>query len=113
MGTVQNLEKPIDKYPGGKYEKCVVQLENSLSDLLAVDNIGRLLMAKRQRVCLMAYRVDPHTDPDYLLKHPFEHYLMIESKATAEDGAIVPCMSINRQGFEYRRISHEYSYHLA
>jgi hypothetical protein len=61
----------------------------------------------------MAYRVNPHTDPDYLMKHPFERYLRVESKATAEDGAIVPCLMINNLGFEYRRISHEYSYRLA
>ena len=80
---------------------------------LAVAAVEELMMARQHRVCLMAYRVSPHTDPDYLMKHPFERYLRVESKATAEDGAIVPCLAINSQGFEYRRISHEYSYRLA
>lgn len=113
LGTTQNLEKPVNKFKGGKYEKSEVQLASSLTDLLAVDTVGGLLTAKKHRVCLMAYRVYPHTDPDYLMKHPFERYLRVESKATAEDGAIVPCVAINSQGFEYRRISHDYSYHLA
>lgn len=113
LGTAENLKKPIDKYPGGKYEKSEYQLANSLGDLLAVPTINAYLLAKAHRVCLMAYRVNPHTDPDYLMKHPFERYLKVESKATAEDGAIVPCLMINNLGFEYRRISHEYSYRLA
>lgn len=113
LGTADNLTIPIDKYPGGKYEKCEHQLASSLSDLLAVPAISALFTAKAHRVCLMAYRVNPHTDPDYLMKHPFERYLGVESKITAEDGAIVPCLAINDQGFEYRRISHDYSYHFA
>lgn len=113
LGTAANLTIPIDKYPGGKYEKCEYQLACSLGDLLAVPSIYALLMAKAHRVCLMAYRVNPHTDPDYLMRHPFERYLGVESKTTAENGAIVPCLAINDQGFEYRRISHDYFYHLA
>lgn len=113
LGTNGNLKIPIDKYLGGKYEKCEYQLANSLDDLLAVPAINACLMGKAHRVCLMAYRVNPHTDPDYLMKHPFERYLRVESKATAEDGAIMPCLMINNLGFEYRRISHEYSYRLA
>lgn len=113
LGTAENLKKPIDKYPGGKYEKCEYQLASSLGDLLAVPATNAYLLAKAHRVCLMAYRVNPHTDPNYLMKHPFERYLKVESKATAEDGAIMPCMAINSLGFEYRRISHEYSFRLA
>lgn len=113
LGTAENLKIPINKYPGGKYEKCECQLASSLGDLLAVPTINIYLLAKAHRICLMAYRVNPHTDPDYLMKHPFERYLKVESKATAEDGAIIPCSAINSLGFEYRRISHEYSFRLA
>ena len=113
IGTAENLKIPINKYPGGKYEKCEYQLASSLGDLLAVSTINSCLLAKAHRVCLMAYRVNPHTDPDYLMKHPFERYLKVESKATAEDGAIILCPAINSLGFEYRRISHEYSFRLA
>ena len=113
LGSTANLQKNIDRYPGGKYEKCELQLFSTLNDLLAVPTINKYLLAKKHRVCLMAYRVSPHSDPDYLMKHPFERYLKVESKATAEDGAIVPCSMINNLGFEYRRISHNYSYRLA
>ena len=113
LGTSENLKIPINRYPGGKYEKCEYQLACSLGDLLAVPTINTCLLAKAHRVCLMAYRVNPHTDPDYLMKHPFERYLRVESKVTAEDGAIVPCLAINDMGFEYRRISHDYSFRLA
>ena len=113
LGSVENLKKPLKNHPGGKYEKSEHQLASSLGDLFAVPAINAYLTAKAHRVCLMAYRVNPHTDPDYLIKHPFERYLRVESKTTAEDGAIVPCPAINNLGFEYRRISHEYSYRLA
>lgn len=113
LGTAENLKKPIDKYPGGKYEKSEYQLASSLGDLLSVPTINTYMVAKAHRVCLMAYRVSPHSDPDYLMKHPYERYLKVESKVTAEDGALMPCTAINSLGFEYRRISHEYSFRLA
>lgn len=113
LGTADNLKKTIDKYPGGKYEKSEYQLACSLGDLLAVPSINSCLLTKAHRVCLMAYRINPHTDPDYLMKHPFERYLKVESKVTAEDGAMVLCLAINNMGFEYRRINHAYSFRMA
>lgn len=117
LGTVRDLSKPIPRigkpqYPGGKYEKAVVQLASSLADLLAVPEILRRVSAKRHKVCLMAYRLFPHTDPDYLMKHPMERYLKTEAVETADCGAVLSCPEVERYGFEYRRISHDYAFQL-
>ena len=113
LGTVQNLAKPIDKFPGGKYEKSEVQLEKSLKDLLSVNAIKECLMSKKHRICLLSYCINPHTDPDYLRKHPFERYLKVESQTTAENGAEISNPAINALGFEYRRINHDFSFRLS
>lgn len=119
LGNESGLAEPIltNKknailYSGGKYEKCVHQLAGSLTDLLDVPEIKGHLMAKQHRICLMAYRINPHTDPQYLIKHPFERYLSVESKVTAENGAIIPCPQIESLGFEYRRINHVNAFNL-
>ena len=113
LGLLENLSKPVDKFKGGKYEKSEYQLANSLKDLLSVASIETYLESKTHRVCLMAYSVNPHTDSEYLKKHPFERYLQIESKNTGEDGALMESPAINALGFEYRRISHNYAFSLS
>lgn len=113
LGSVENLSKPVKIFKGGKYEKSEYQMAASLKDLLSVDSIKTYLESKAHRVCLMAYCVNPHTDPDYLMKHPFERYLEIESKATGEDGALIESIAINAFGFEYRRINHVYAYRMS
>ena len=113
LGFVENLSKPDKKFKGGKYEKSEYQLANSLKDLLSVASIKTYLESKAHRVCLMAYSVNPHTDSEYLKKHPFERYLQIESKTTGEDGALMESPAINALGFEYRRINHNYAFSLS
>ena len=78
-----------------------------------MDSIKNYLESKAHRVCIMAYRVNPHTDSEYLKKHPFERYLGIESKITGEDGALMESPAINALGFEYRRINHNYAFSLS
>lgn len=107
------LTKPIINYPGGKLEKSEDQLSRSLQDLLSVPEIEKDFQAKSHKICLMAYELKKHTDPNYFIKHPFERYLTIESAATGEDGAIIPSKTINDLGFEYRRISHEKTFILS
>lgn len=116
-GSVKNLSNPIPpigkpQYPGGKYEKAVVQLSSSLKDLLAVPAIKQRIEAKSHKVCLTAYRLYPHTDPKYLMKHPMERYLKTEAAETADCGAVLSCPEVERNGFEYRRISHDYAFQL-
>lgn len=113
LGFVENLSKPDKKFKGEKYEKSEHQLANSLKDLLSVASIKTYLESKAHRVCLMAYSVNPHTDSEYLKKHPFERYLQIESKTTGEDGALMESPAINALGFEYRRINHNYAFSLS
>lgn len=120
LGDSSNLSQPILSkgknkrvvYSGGKFQKCEEQLCSSLSDLMSVPSIKNILSSKERKVCLMGYRINPHTDRDYLLKHPFERYLHVEMKATAEKGALLPSPEINALGFEYRRISHVFAFDL-
>ena len=43
----------------------------------------------------------------------FGRYKLIESRETGENGALLEHPSINAEGFEFRRISHEYSFRLS
>lgn len=112
-GNCQNLSKPIlykdhDKgfqYPGGKNEKCEVQLSHSLRDLMSVTSIKDKLLSYRRRVCLMAYRVNLNAESQQL--RSFQRYLRVESRETGSEGALLSSNSINVFDFEYRRISHD------
>jgi len=42
----------------------------------------------------------------------FAKYLTIEAKATSDNGAIIDCPRIEKLGFEYRRIEHQYVFKL-
>lgn len=112
LGTNDSLTKSTAEYPGGKYEKVEHQLFNSLRDLLSVPAIEAKAKTMQHRICLMGYKIHPHTDPTYLKTHPYARYLSIESKVTGDDGAIVPCPMIESLDFEYRRISHGYVFKL-
>lgn len=115
LGSSAALHTPIldnrkeqVRYPGGKYEKVEDQLSHSLQDLLSVPEISAFLMTQPNRICLMSYKIIPHTDSDYLMKHPFERYLLVESEETKDNGAVISCTAIEDQGFEFRRICHPY-----
>lgn len=122
LGSRANLEKPITHrttgealYEGGKFEKCEDQLFQSLSTLVEVPSISGKLNVHTRRICLMAYTIKPaQTWLQLILKfcRPFAKYLAIEAKATADNGAIIDCPKIEKLGFEYRRIEHQYVFKL-
>lgn len=119
LGDFSSLSRPIYnnrkdsiRFSGGKYEKVENQLFLSLNDLTSVSEIKDFLYAQPQKACVMSYRIYPHTDPDYLMKHPFERYLTIESAETKDNGALVSSPSIESLGFEYRRICHPYVFSI-
>ena len=102
LGSIANLQKAIVRetdgaiaFPGGKFEKCEVQL-----------------YAYAKRICLMAYKIEPYRDTSIIHTRPYSRYLQIESKATSDNGAILPCPAIEALGFEYRRIEHSYVFSL-
>lgn len=119
LGSVANLQKAIVRetdgataFPGGKFEKCEFQLYSSLRDLMYVQSILGVLNAYAKRICLMAYKIEPYRDTSIIHTRPYSRYLQIESKATSDNGAIIPCPAIEALGFEYRRIEHSYVFSL-
>lgn len=118
--TIDNLSKPIlDKnknvtYPGGKYEKVEIQLLETLRTIKAVPSISAFIDRYKRKICLMSYIIK--TNEDSVIsgaRKSFERYRLIESRETGENGALLEHPSINAEGFEYRRISHEYSFRLS
>lgn len=118
--SIANLRKPIEKngkiqFIGGKFEKCETQLFQSLKDLLEVSSINSAFSKQSKRMCLMAYKIEK-TNVDNvetnIIKRPFQRYLSVESNITKENGAIIPCESIESLGFEYRRINHDFTFKL-
>lgn len=119
LGNTDPLRAPICNkktgevvYEGGKFEKCEDQLYQSLHDLKLVSTIASKLDAYQQRICMMAYVINPYTDSDLLRRKPFLRYLHIEARATADNGAVLPSPKIESLGFEYRRIEHSHVFSI-
>lgn len=119
LGSCANLEKEIINktngavvFPGGKYEKCELQLYKSLQDLMSIHSISRALNSYSRRICLMAYKIEPYKNIQKCATKPYSRYLQIEAKETSDNGAIIPCPSIEALGFEYRRIEHSFVFSL-
>ena len=120
LGSRANLEKPITHkntgkllYARGKFEKCEDQLFQSLCTLVKVPSISGKLNEYTRKICLMAYTIKPaQTKSQSIGSRPFAKYLTIEAKATSDNGAIIDCPRIEKLGFEYRRIEHQYVFKL-
>lgn len=117
LGGVSNLSKPIfshDKvtFAGGKYEKAEMQLSGSLTSLENVPEIRDYINHKKDKQCIMAYKIIAYDDPIKRIQHPMNRYLQIESEETHNNGAVILSPIINSFGFTYRRISHAAYYQL-
>ena len=120
LGSQANLEKRIVHrttcevlYEGGKFEKCEDQLFQSLCTLVKVPSISGKLNEYTRKICLMAYTIKPaQTKSQSIGSRPVAKYLTIEAKATSDNGAIIDCPRIEKLGFEYRRIEHQYVFKL-
>lgn len=121
-GNVRNFLKPIiDKktksirFPGGKYEKVEAQLAHTLCTLQAVPAIKAFMETFSRKVCLMSYILFPEEekkDVSGAMRAFSVRYKQVEARETGENGALLVNSSFNAEGFEYRRISHEYSFRL-
>ena len=122
---MDDLKKPILKkdkrtgnkiivYAGGKLEKAETQLLQSLQTLNEVPEIGSFFDAQLRKICLCSYKLYTSVDLT-LIGNPVEAFnqgmAMIE-RETGENGTIVSCPDIENLGFEYRRISHNYSFRI-
>lgn len=116
-GDEGNLALPIIKgnppYPGGKNQKVIDQFVHTLDTLLEVPDLRKKINSYNRKVCLMSYKVFPYDNGliDKTLAAAYS-YREIESLETQNEGAIIEEKRINELGFEYRRISHDYSFLL-
>ena len=113
---VENLSLPIKDHKGnivfsrGKYEKAEVQLFQTLDNILAVPTIATYAAGKQKRICLMSYIITHNAEHSAV--EAFGRPRMSEAMEVGEDGAEVPCPSIEAFGFRYFRISHNYTFRL-
>lgn len=117
VSGIENLQKPIigkKQYPGGKFEKVEQQLFESLKTLHDVPEIAYYLDSRSKRVCLCSYKLfssialsligDPVT--------AFARGMKEAERQGGENGVKISCPQIEALGFEYRRISHAFVYHI-
>lgn len=116
-GSIRNFQKPIldkktrnVKFSGGKYEKVENQLIQTLQTLKAVPGIEAFMEKFTRKICLMSYTLTCKEEVSKA-RHTFiERYKQVEARETGENGSLLACPKLNAEGFEYRRISHEYSF---
>lgn len=121
LSPATTLSKPIldkDKnvvYPKGKYEKVEEQLLETLQTLKGVSSIASFINKYQRKVALMSYQIIPKsTSAAAYTRTAFaDRYKKVEAQETGEEGALLPHERLNVEGFEYRRISHEYSFRLS
>lgn len=71
---------------------------------------GTAFETGRKRCDFILYESGGSGDGFFMLN---ERYKQLESRVTGENGAILQQPAINAEGFEYRRISHTYSFKLS
>ena len=115
LGSVYNLRKPIiDKsgnvqFEGGKFEKGIVQLGESLRTLMDVPKIDSFFCGFENKQCLLSYRIKPYDNELTKISRPKkERYLKIEAAETQGKGAVLADKLINRYGFTFRRLGSYY-----
>ncbi len=96
-----------------KAEKAERQLSCTLETMMDVPAIKENLEQRTKRVCLFAYRLYPRHSAEIIeakISDMHARYIRIEAMETKDDGAQLSSSNIEKYGFEYRRISHEFSF---
>lgn len=100
----------------GKFEKIAYQLADSVQTLMDIPQIGEYFNKLQKKICLCSYKLYTQNDKrERIIKtnlNSFNRYSKIEAKQTGENGAILSCPQIEKFGFEYRRISHNYAFSI-
>lgn len=112
---MENLQKAITgkrSYPKGKFEKAENQLLESLQTLSGVPEIAAYFAKKTKRVCLCSYKLYA-SDEQSLIGNPVSVFSRGQAEAdrqAGENGVKISSPMIEAFGFEFRRISHSFSY---
>ena len=119
IGGMENLSRPIEKtqkdgtrtvvFPKGKYQKVELQFYQSLETLTEVPSISSYINKKKRKVCLMSYLIK-RTENNAI--NAFNRNRLMEAEETGENGAQISCPQIEQFGFDYYRISHDYSFKI-
>lgn len=113
LKPILNKNKDTVLFAGGKFEKVEDQLLDSLQTLENVPQIREYFNSFLERVCLCSYKLYRDNRVPIQIQRSidaFNRYLEIEERETGENGAILISEQINKRGFVYKRISHNYSY---
>lgn len=114
---IENLTKPINgrkKYEGGKFEKVEHQLHDSLQTLIEVPEIASYVNTLSKKICLCSYTLYS-SDVMSLIGDPVSAFNLGQKEVerqVGENGAKISCPPIEALGFEFRRISHSFTFSI-
>lgn len=108
---VDNLKTLRDSKTGiTKFEKAEIQLSNSVEKMKNIKEIDELINNCPTKICLCSYKL--YTGNNSTQK-AFNRGISLIDKEVGEDGAIFSSPDIEKYGFEFRRISHNYAFNLS
>lgn len=106
----QHLDKE-DKDTGlTKFQKVVIQLRDSVKKMLEIPDINDFITACSTRICLCSYNL---YNGENSTQKAFNRPFAVIAKEVGEDGIKLSSSEIEQYGFEYRRISHDYSFKIS
>lgn len=114
---IENLQKAITgrkSYPGGKFEKAENQLFYSLQTLSGVPEVAAYFEKQAKKVCLCSYKLYV-SEEQSLIGNPVSVFTRGLSEAdmqAGENGVKISSPQIEAFGFEFRRISHSYTFNI-
>lgn len=114
IGDKKKLEEKKDSKTGmTKFQKGEKQLSDTLGRLQAVDSLNKIIENCTTKICLLSYRLYYDKKNPTKALSAFNRLQLLIAKATEEDGAKIQCPDIEKKGFEFRRISHDYKFKLS
>lgn len=93
-----------------KFQKVEIQLRDSVKKMLEIREINDFITACSTKICLCSYKL--YTGENSAQK-AFNRLSNILDKELGEEGIKLSSPEIEKYGFEYRRISHNYSLEIS
>lgn len=106
----QHLDKEDKDTRLTKFQKVVIQLRDSVKKMLEVPDINNFITTCSTKICLCSYKL--YNGENYTQK-AFNRPFAVIAKEVGEDGIKLSSPEIEQYGFEYRRISHDYSFKIS
>lgn len=107
----ENLEEKKDSKTGmTKFQKAEKQLSDTLGKLQEVDSLNVIIANSTTKICLLSYRLNYS---NHNAVKAFNRVNKQIAQATGTEGEKLSCPEIEKKGFEFRRISHDYRFKLS